>query len=49
MNPLAIPALAAQSPRLVGEIALKTGQAARQARKAVPAAGAISAYLYPND
>lgn len=33
MNPLAIPALAIQSPRLMGETALKIGQAARYAGK----------------
>jgi hypothetical protein len=34
MNPLAIPALAMQSPRLMGEAAYKTGQAARGVKKA---------------
>jgi hypothetical protein len=34
MNPLAIPALALQSPRLMGEAAYKTGQTARGVKKA---------------
>lgn len=35
--PLAIPMLASQSPRLMGEVAFKAGQATRLAKKALPA------------
>ena len=49
MNPVAIPLLAAQSPRLVGEAALKTGQAARYLRKTTPAVGAVAAAMSRRD
>jgi hypothetical protein len=45
MNPAAIPLLAVQSPRLVGETALKVGQTARHLRKTTPAVGAVAAAM----
>jgi len=41
MNPLVIPAMLAQSPRLMGELAVKTGQGARIAKDALNSSGAI--------
>jgi len=41
MNPLVIPAMLAQSPRLMGELAVKTGQGARIAKDALNSSGGI--------
>ena len=45
LDPTFIPALAATSPRLVGETALKAGQAARKAKAVRPAVGAVAAAM----
>lgn len=45
LDPTFLPALAATSPRLVGETALKAGQAARKAKGVRPAVGAVAAAL----
>lgn len=44
-NPLAVPAIMSQSPRLVGETARAVGTAARGAQSAITAAGPLSTYL----
>ena len=44
--PAGLAALAVQSPRLMGEAALKAGQSARALQEIMPATGALSSYLY---